>query len=54
MAIDRMARECADRGGHGVVGALLRVTDVPGDRISVGAAEFTVIGTAVRAPGCRR
>ena len=33
-AIDRMAGECADLGGHGIVGAALRVTEIP-------AASFT-------------
>jgi|SRR5208282_2180746 len=51
-AIDRMAGECADLGGHGIVGASLQVKEIPADSISAGAVEFTVIGTAVRARGC--
>ncbi len=51
-AIDRMAGECADLGGHGIVGAVLRVTQIPADSFTAGAVEFKVIGTAVRASGC--
>jgi uncharacterized protein YbjQ (UPF0145 family) len=51
-AIDRMASECADLGGHGVVGAALHVREIPADSFTSGAVEFTVIGTAVRANGC--
>lgn len=51
-AIDRMAGECADLGGHGVVGASLQVREIPADSFTAGAVEFTVIGTAVRARGC--
>ncbi len=52
MAIDRMAAECADLGGHGVVGASVRVREIPADTLTAGAVEFKVIGTAVRATGC--
>jgi uncharacterized protein YbjQ (UPF0145 family) len=51
-AIDRMASECAERGGHGIVGAALQVREIPADTFTAGAVEFTVIGTAVRASGC--
>jgi uncharacterized protein YbjQ (UPF0145 family) len=51
-AIDRMTGRCAELGGHGVVGAALRVREIPPDSLSAGALEFTVIGTAVRASGC--
>ena len=51
-AIDRMAGECADLGGHGIVGASLQVRETPADSFTAGAVEFTVIGTAVRARGC--
>lgn len=51
-AIDRMAVECADLGGHGIVGAALQVREIPADSFTAGAVEFTVIGTAVRASGC--
>jgi uncharacterized protein YbjQ (UPF0145 family) len=51
-AIDRMAGECADLGGHGVVGAVLRVAEVPATSFTAAAIEFTVTGTAVRAGGC--
>jgi len=51
-AIDRMAAECADRGGHGIVGAVLRVTEVPATSFTAAAIKFTVTGTAVRAGGC--
>jgi uncharacterized protein YbjQ (UPF0145 family) len=50
-AIDRMTGECADLGGHGIVGAVLRVREIPADSFSAGAVEFKVIGTAVRASG---
>jgi len=44
-AVDRMMTECAELGGHGVVGVhVSRET-------FLGGAQFTVIGTAVRAPG---
>ena len=51
-AIDRMTAECVDLGGHGVVGASVQVREIPADAFSVGAIEFRVIGTAVRAGGC--
>jgi uncharacterized protein YbjQ (UPF0145 family) len=51
-AIDRMAGECADLGGHGIVGAALRVTEIPATSLTAAAIEFTVTGTAVRARGC--
>ena len=51
-AIDRMAGECADLGGHGIVGAALRVTRVPATSFTAAAIKFTVTGTAVRAGGC--
>jgi uncharacterized protein YbjQ (UPF0145 family) len=51
-AIDRMAGRCADRGGHGIVGAALRVREIPATSLTPGAIEFTVVGTAVRATGC--
>jgi uncharacterized protein YbjQ (UPF0145 family) len=46
VAIDRMVRQCADLGGHGVVGVRLTHGD-----FRLGGLEFTAIGTAVRAPG---
>jgi uncharacterized protein YbjQ (UPF0145 family) len=51
-AIDRMAAECAALGAHGIVGAVLQVREIPAGSFTVGATEFTVIGTAVRASGC--
>ena len=51
-AIDRMAAECAELGGHGVLGASVRVREIPADVSSAGALEFKVMGTAVRAHGC--
>jgi uncharacterized protein YbjQ (UPF0145 family) len=45
-AIGRMTAECAQLGGHGVVGVRLSRGSFP-----LGGLEFTVIGTAVRAPG---
>ncbi len=50
--IDRMTGECADLGGHGVVGAALEVTEIPATRLTSAAIKFTVTGTAVRATGC--
>jgi uncharacterized protein YbjQ (UPF0145 family) len=51
-ALDRMAGECAELGGHGVVGATLRVTEIPATSLTAAALEFTVTGTAVRVIGC--
>ena len=51
-AIDRMAGECSDLGGHGIVGAALQVTETPGDSFTAATVEIKVIGTAVRAQGC--
>jgi hypothetical protein len=51
-AIDRMTRRCAELGGHGIVGAAVRVREIPPDGLIAGVLEFTVIGTAVRASGC--
>ena len=51
-AIDRMAGECSDLGGHGIVGAALQVTEIPGDSFTSVTVAFQVIGTAVRAKGC--
>jgi uncharacterized protein YbjQ (UPF0145 family) len=51
-AIDRMAGECSDLGGHGIVGASLQATETPGDSFTAASVEFTVIGTAVRGRGC--
>ncbi|MGH3201627.1 MAG: heavy metal-binding domain-containing protein [Streptosporangiaceae bacterium] len=45
-AIERMTSECAQLGGHGVVGVRLSRGS-----FSLGGLEFTAIGTAVRAPG---
>jgi uncharacterized protein YbjQ (UPF0145 family) len=45
-AIARMSAECAELGGHGVVGVLLTIGGFP-----AGGLEFKAIGTAVRAPG---
>lgn len=45
-AIGRMAAECAQLGGHGVVGVSLTIGNFP-----AGGLEFKAIGTAVRAPG---
>jgi hypothetical protein len=47
-----MAGQCADRGGHAIVGAAVQVREIPADSFTAGAVEFTVIGTAVRASGC--
>jgi uncharacterized protein YbjQ (UPF0145 family) len=51
-AIDRMAGECSDLGGHGIVGASLQVTETPGDNFTAATVQFKVIGTAVRGRGC--
>jgi uncharacterized protein YbjQ (UPF0145 family) len=48
-AIDRMTAECAQLGGHGVVGVRVSRGSFP-----LGGLEFTAIGTAVRAPGAAR
>jgi uncharacterized protein YbjQ (UPF0145 family) len=45
-AIARMTEECAELGGHGVVGVTLTI-----GRFPAGGLEFKAIGTAVRAPG---
>jgi uncharacterized protein YbjQ (UPF0145 family) len=45
-AIDRMTTECAELGGHGVVGVRLTIGTFP-----AGGLEFKAIGTAIRAPG---
>ena len=45
-AISRMVAECAELGGHGVVGVRLTIGQFP-----TGGLEFKAIGTAVRAPG---
>jgi len=45
-ALDRMTAECEALGGHGVVGVRLRRGP-----FLLGGAEFTAIGTAVRAQG---
>ena len=45
-AIGRMVTECAELGGHGVVGVRLSIGGFP-----AGGLEFKAIGTAVRAPG---
>jgi uncharacterized protein YbjQ (UPF0145 family) len=50
--IERMTGECSDLGGHGVVGASLRVVETPGSGFTIAKVEFTVTGTAVRARGC--
>ena len=45
-ALDRMAAECEELGGHGVVGVRLTIGAFP-----AGGLEFKAIGTAIRAPG---
>jgi uncharacterized protein YbjQ (UPF0145 family) len=45
-AISRMTAECAQLGGHGVVGVTLSIGAFP-----AGGLEFKAIGTAVRGPG---
>jgi uncharacterized protein YbjQ (UPF0145 family) len=45
-ALSRMSEECAELGGHGVVGVRLSIGGFP-----AGGMEFKAIGTAVRAPG---
>jgi len=45
-ALDRMATECEELGGHGVVGVRLTIGPFP-----AGGLEFKAIGTAVRAAG---
>ena len=47
-AIRRMAEECAELGGHGVVGIQLSIGPFP-----AGGLEFKAVGTAIRAPGVR-
>lgn len=46
LAITRMTTECAELGGHGIVGVSLSIGSFP-----AGGLEFKAIGTAVRAPG---
>jgi uncharacterized protein YbjQ (UPF0145 family) len=48
-AIERMAAECAELGGHGVVGVRLACGE-----FLLGGLEFTALGTAVRAPDAAR
>src|SRR5580700_8559120 len=48
-AISRMVAECAELGGHGVVGVRLTIGQFP-----TGGLEFKAIGTAVSAPGAPR
>lgn len=48
-AIRRMTEECAELGGHGVVGIQLSIGSFP-----AGGLEFKAIGTAIRAPGVPR
>ena len=50
--IDRMTGECSDLGGHGIVGASLQVTEIPGDSFTAATVEFKAAGTAVRGRGC--
>ena len=45
-AIDRMVTECAELGGHGIVGVKLTIGPFPS-----GGLEFKAIGTAIVAPG---
>ena len=45
-AVGRMITECAELGGHGVVGVRLSRGSFP-----LGGPQFTALGTAVRAPG---
>jgi uncharacterized protein YbjQ (UPF0145 family) len=45
-AVGRMITECAELGGHGVVGVRLSRQSLP-----IGGPQFTALGTAVRAPG---
>jgi uncharacterized protein YbjQ (UPF0145 family) len=45
-ALARMSAECAELGGHGVVGVSLTI-----GRFPAGGLEFKAIGTAVRVPG---
>ena len=45
-AIARMVAECAQLGGHGIVGVRLTI-----GRFPAGGLEFHAIGTAIRAPG---
>jgi uncharacterized protein YbjQ (UPF0145 family) len=45
-AVGRMVTECAELGGHGVVGVRVSRGTFP-----LGGQQFIVIGTAVRAPG---
>jgi uncharacterized protein YbjQ (UPF0145 family) len=45
-AVGRMITECAQLGGHGVVGVRLSRGSFP-----LGGPQFTALGTAVRAPG---
>jgi uncharacterized protein YbjQ (UPF0145 family) len=46
VCLGRMVAQCAELGGHGVVGVRLTHGYFP-----LGGLEFTAIGTAVRAPG---
>ena len=46
LAINRMVTECAELGGHGIVGVSLNIGSFP-----AGGLEFKAIGTAVRVAG---
>src|SRR6202044_1893352 len=46
LAINRMVTECAELGGHGIVGVSLTIGSFP-----AGGLEFKAIGTAVRSAG---
>ena len=48
-AVGRMITECAELGGHGVVGVRLSRESLP-----LGGPQFTALGTAVRARGAAR
>jgi uncharacterized protein YbjQ (UPF0145 family) len=48
-AIDRMAGECADRGGHGIVGAAVQVREIPAGSVVVSALTVHLRSDACRA-----
>ena len=49
VAVSRMVTECAELGGHGVVGVHVSRGAFP-----LGGTQFAVIGTAVRVPGAEQ
>ena len=49
-----MAGECADLGGHGIVGAVLRVAEIPATSFTAAAIKFTATGQRCGPAAARR